>query len=271
MTRAVASRGARSAGSAAPRSSGGGRPRSSAGPVLRYFQRAELPLTSLVFLLPLIVLYEIGTHLVVAPSPRGTEQRIVAFNLLQQFFALFGASGRYMPALAVTVILLAWHLARKDSWQVDLTTVMGMGFESFVLAVPLIIMGFAAARYLAMLAARGPGEHTQAMLVLSVGAGIYEELVFRLAAFTLLNLLLLDVLGMRRFWAHLLIVAVSSLLFASYHYLGDEPFQWRTFAFRTLAGAYFGLIFALRGFGITAGTHAAYDLLIVSLRALASP
>jgi membrane protease YdiL (CAAX protease family) len=114
------------------------------------------------------------------------------------------------------------------------------------------------------------GGHTRAMFVLSVGAGIYEELVFRLAAFTVLNLLLLDVLGMRRFWAHLLIVAASSLLFASYHYLGDEAFHWRTFAFRTLAGAYFGLIFVLRGYGITAGTHAAYDLLIVSLRALAA-
>jgi hypothetical protein len=65
-------------------------------------------------------------------------------------------------------------------------------------------------------------------------------------------------------------VSISSLLFAGYHYLGSEPFIWQTFAFRTAAGLYFGVIFVFRGFGITAGSHAAYDVLIVLLRLLLS-
>jgi membrane protease YdiL (CAAX protease family) len=63
-------------------------------------------------------------------------------------------------------------------------------------------------------------------------------------------------------------VVSSSLLFSLYHYLGHEQFDLRTFAFRTAAGAYFGAVFIFRGFGITAGTHAAYDIYIVALRAL---
>src|SRR5438045_2871745 len=74
-----------------------------------YLRKAELPLSSLAFLLPLIVLYELGTRYVLnAPVHSGSAggQRIIAFTLMQQFFNFFGASGRYLPALAVTGILL---------------------------------------------------------------------------------------------------------------------------------------------------------------------
>jgi membrane protease YdiL (CAAX protease family) len=229
-----------------------------------YFQRAEMPLTSLIFLLPLIVLYELGTHYISITHHQG-EQDIIAFKLLQKFFFLFGATGRYLPALAVVGILLAWHIARDDTWQVSISTIFGMICESFLLALPLILMGFAAARYWSLSASRlAPSS----LIVLSIGAGIYEELVFRLMALTLLHLLLIDLFRMKRSIAYLLMVLVSSVLFASYHYLGSEPFIWQTFAFRTAAGLYFGAIFVFRGFGITAGSHAAYDVLIVLLRVL---
>jgi membrane protease YdiL (CAAX protease family) len=232
-----------------------------------YFQRAEAPLTSLIFLLPFIVLYELGTRYISA-STHHTEQRIIAFNLLQQFFALFGATGRYLPAMAVVGILMAWHIARQDAWEVHWGTIAGMFLESFVLAIPLILMGFAAARYWSLAASRIPPS---SLIVLSIGAGIYEELIFRLMTLTLLHLLLVDMLGMRKGVAILLMVLISSLLFAGYHYLGNEPFVWQTFVFRTTAGLYFGAIFVFRGFGITAGAHASYDVLIVVLRLLLAP
>jgi membrane protease YdiL (CAAX protease family) len=232
-----------------------------------YFQRAEMPLTSLIFLLPLIVIYELGTHYISVTHHQG-EQDIIAFKLLQRFFFFFGATGRYLPALAVVGILLAWHVARDDAWQVSISTIFGMICESFLLALPLILMGFAAARYWSLSASRiAPAS----LIVLSIGAGIYEELVFRLMALTLLHLLLIDLFGMKRSIAYLLMVLVSSVLFASYHYLGSEPFIWQTFVFRTAAGLYFGAIFVFRGFGITAGSHAAYDVLIVLLRLLLPP
>ena len=52
-----------------------------------------------------------------------------------------------------------------------------------------------------------------------------------------------------------------------YHYLGPETFTWKTCLFRTLAGIYFGGIFICRGFGVTAGCHAIYDIMILSLAA----
>jgi membrane protease YdiL (CAAX protease family) len=231
-----------------------------------YLQCSELPLASLLFLLPLIVVYEVGTWRFASDPANQVEQRIIAFTLLRQFFSFFGATALYLPPLAVVGLLLAWHLARRDPWRVEVPHLFGMGVESVILAIPLLAVGFVIARYIPVYALAHP---TRNLIVLSIGAGIYEELIFRLIAFTVLSLLFIDVLGMRRVWAYLLMVVISSLMFSMYHYLGSEPFQLRSFAFRTGAGLYFGSVFAFRGFGITAGSHAAYDVCVVLLRNLA--
>jgi hypothetical protein len=271
MTRAAATMPASAGGGsrAAGRSRHAIRNARSGSGVTGYFRRAELPLVSLAFLLPLVVIYELGTRYILsgpASHGAGAGQRIIAFTLMQQFFNLFGATGHYLPALAITGILLTWHIARRDPWRVDALTLIGMAIESLLLAVPLLAMGYIVARYLPLYAAP---ISSRGMLVLSIGAGVYEELVFRLAAFAGLSLLFIDVLKIHRFWSCLLIVAISSVGFAAYHYLGAELFNWRTFVFRTVAGAYFGAIFAVRGFGLSAGCHTAYDVLIVFLRVLA--
>ncbi|CAN5658376.1 CPBP family glutamic-type intramembrane protease [soil metagenome] len=235
-----------------------------------YFRRTELPLTSLAFLLPIIVLYEIGTQLYATDPHSQTEQRIIAFSLLQRFLLLFGANVRYLPAAAVPAILIVWHLARRDSWKVKPAHVFGMIFESLVLAIPLLLLGRASERYLAHITLAAPlaaSSGAKGLLVLSLGAGVYEELLFRLIVFALLSFVFTDFLAMKRLPASLLMVAISGVLFACYHYLGNEPFRLWTFAFRTLAGMYFGAVFLCRGFGVTAGCHVGYDLCVVSLRA----
>jgi hypothetical protein len=91
-----------------------------------YLRRSALPFASLVFLLPFIVAYELGTRQFAFDPAHHTEQRIIAFNLMLQFFRWFGATGKYMPALAVVGILLAWHIARNDPWKVKPATLFGM-------------------------------------------------------------------------------------------------------------------------------------------------
>jgi hypothetical protein len=67
--------------------------------------------------------------------------------------------------------------------------------------------------------------------------------------------------------AALLMVVISGIAFSFYHYLGNEQFSWKTCLFRSVAGIYFGGIFLCRGFGITAGSHAAYDVIVCVLAA----
>lgn len=227
-----------------------------------YLADSAKPLSSLVFVLPFIVLYELGTRFLLTDPVQGT-QHIVAFTMMQRFFGLFGATGRHLPGLAVVAILLAWHIARKDGWRVRFPTLLGMAAESIALAFPLIVFGVLLARLIPMSAPteEGIGE----TIVLSLGAGIYEELVFRLILCTALAIVLKNALRLSTRTSMLLLVVVSATLFSAYHYLGTETFNWRFFVFRTGAGVYFALLFLLRGFGITAGSHMTYDMLIVVL------
>ena len=76
-----------------------------------------------------------------------------------------------------------------------------------------------------------------------------------------------NVLRLPVVWSNLLMVCISAVLFSLYHYLGSESFELRNFVFRTIAGIYFAVIFLTRGFGITAGCHIFYDVIIVILQA----
>jgi membrane protease YdiL (CAAX protease family) len=101
------------------------------------------------------------------------------------------------------------------------------------------------------------------LAVTYIGAGIYEEVLFRLCllplCFGFFRLARLE-----KNWAAVLAILSTSLAFSLAHYVGatGEPFQLFSFAFRTLAGLVFAALFVLRGFGISVGCHAAYDLLV---------
>jgi membrane protease YdiL (CAAX protease family) len=96
-----------------------------------------------------------------------------------------------------------------------------------------------------------------------LGAGIYEELLFRMILLPAgIGLLRWLRVGRRASLAGGILL--SSLLFAAAHYLGPygDAFNAFTFLFRVVAGGFFSLLFLYRGFGIAAGTHAGYDLLV---------
>jgi membrane protease YdiL (CAAX protease family) len=124
---------------------------------------------------------------------------------------------------------------------------------------------------------RNPTIHSlMADIVTGVGAGIYEELVFRLILICALMVLFQDVFGVDHKNAVILSVLISAALFSAHHHhimfldgrLGrGTPFNLAEFIFRTAAGVYFAGLFAIRGFGITAGTHAFYDIIATVINA----
>jgi membrane protease YdiL (CAAX protease family) len=226
-----------------------------------YLKQSELPLYSLAFLMPAMILFEIGMTF------HGTDP--IAFRMLQIFFRQLGATGRFVPLLSVVGILLTWHIARKDPWHIRIETLWGMLIESMVLAVPLLALGIAVARWQVHVPLSAPVAQWSNNAVLSIGAGVYEEFVFRLGLMTLIAILAADVLKMNKNLSNLLMVLISAILFSLYHYLGSESFQMQSFVFRTGAGLYFAILFLTRGFGVTAGCHIAYDITIITLQAFA--
>lgn len=263
-----------------------------------YWDRTQWPLQSLYFLLPLLVAYELATVFYVTPDGSPLPA-IVAQRLLGRFFELFGAGGIYMPGIIVVVVLFCWHLARRDPWEPELSLYAMMWLESIVLAVPLFVfmlvlfrqpavpveappaMMLEAAYYsydhaaVPLTATTMAAEDFRRGLVFSVGAGIYEELLFRLIGIALLHMILVDVLALPDAWGATGAVVISAVAFALYHF--DPIWNWGNFvdsfdaarfAFYTVAGLYFAAVYVLRGFGIVAATHALYDVMVETLKAV---
>jgi len=251
-----------------------------------YFERTSRPIYAIVFLLPFIVFYELGTILINTDVLNKTQVRVVAFVWLQSFLDEYVGLGSRLawiaPPLVVVVILIALQLASRKRWDFGLGDILPMVVECILLAVPLIVLS---------LFLNSPAEPEEvpplrnstmgnksllADIVTGIGAGIYEELVFRLILICVLMLLFQDVLGISRKSSIILSVLVSAALFSAHHHivfvngqLGQSAaFNWTEFGFRTIAGIYLAVLFAIRGFGITAGTHAFYDIIATVINAV---
>lgn len=242
------------------------RPRGKRPPPLSnaYLDVTRRPLHSLLFLLPMVLAYEIGMAMTYSGLPIGERRGLAAEQLLHWFFSLFGATGAYLPGAVLVAVLLGWHVASRHPWKVSLQPLLGMAGESVLLAIPLLLLHQWLPGLRATTAA-APGVISSATqdLLLSVGAGIYEELLFRLIAITLLILLFVKTLGMKEVAGVALAVVISSLLFGLHHYapIGEAPWAVGTFAFRTAAGAYLAAVFVSRGFGLAVGCHVMYDVI----------
>ena len=255
-----------------------------------YLERTSRPLYAIVFLLPFIVFYEIGTFLINTDVLNQSQVRVVAFVWLQHLLEYLGTSDRIAwvaPPLVVIVILIGLQLASRKPWYFCFGDYAPMVLECMLLAVPLIVLslffnsptvveqgnGLASA---ALAAVGSEAPHSlMASVVTGVGAGIYEELVFRLILICVLMVLFQDLFGLNHHNAIVLSVLISAALFSAHHHIifihgqlgRSAPFNWTEFGFRTIAGVYFAGLFAVRGFGITAGTHAFYDIIATIINA----
>jgi hypothetical protein len=109
------------------------------------------------------------------------------------------------------------------------------------------------------------GPSVADVAVISAGAGLHEELIFRVLGMGGLGFLLSGLTGRRRAWLAALVL--SSLIFSLAHHVGPagEPFTYAAFVYRSLAGVFFALVYQLRGFAVAAWTHALYDVYVLSL------
>ncbi|HEU4988601.1 MAG: CPBP family intramembrane metalloprotease [Gemmatimonadota bacterium] len=235
-----------------------------------YWTASRSPRYSLLFALPLLLFYE---ALVIARPAhvRGGEIRNGADVMLRELaYALMGPWGPV--ALMAAVMLVCVVLVRRDLKRgggLHAGTFALMFAESAVLSVAFgLVVGTATAELLGQLHAlsMGTGPIQQmdvtTRLMLSVGAGLYEELLFRVLLVGGLAFTARTVLGMSRLTAGIGATILGALAFSAFHYVGayGEPFQLQSFVFRAISGVALSALYLTRGFGITAWTHALYDI-----------
>ena len=246
-----------------------------------YWNQAREPLACLVFLIPLLALYELGVFWFGGNQP--LTIRNGADYWLRSGLASLGIESFLLPVLIISG-LLVWHRYGGYSWRLSRETLVGMFAESMILAVCLLFvaqlqdMAFQC-WFPSEFSIRGtdPGERPLlaiapdlgSQMVSYVGAGVYEEVLFRLLLLPVCFTCLRTVFRMPHTWSAVLAVFLTSLIFSVAHYIGSsgETFSLFSFTFRTTAGCFFATVFLLRGFGITVGCHAFYDLMVGILTA----
>jgi hypothetical protein len=226
----------------------------------RYLAATRHPLVSLLFVLPLLAVYHLGAGVY------GTS--LLAPWVIRRFLDALGATGALLaPALVVVVLAAQWIGRRRQRVRVRPALLAGMAAESAACALPVLALSWLTRQGLAAAGGAPDALPLGQQLIRALGAGIYEEFLFRLVLISLALLVFSDVFELRKEAVTAAAVLVSAALFSAAHFPfaglgGQVPFRWGDFAFFAGAGAFWGVLYVLRGFAIAAGAHACWDVLV---------
>ena len=265
-----------------------------------YWAATRSPLVGVAVTLPLLLLYNVG---LLVPG----NDTMNAADLLTRIVPQFGGLRAILIAnaiLAVTSLVLLVVVFRKGlfrwSWWLTMCAegivygvAMALGVHWLLGQVHLLDVAQAVAQTATQTGAQAAAQAaaqtasstaTQAIevvprvplfqvIVMSAGAGYWEELVFRLGMVGLplaaalrfgskeraATILRVGIVG-------LLAVAGSSVVFSALHYLGGQEIPGAySFWYRTFSGVFFSALFLSRGFAVAAWTHFLYDVVVMSL------
>jgi hypothetical protein len=222
--------------------------------------RIDAP-TSALLVFPLFALYQLG--ILASAGQNGVDfvtralVELVERDLVNYLFVLAGSCVAYA---ALLVILRRYGTFNPRAFLPVLaeSTFYALTMGTLILFVMHQLGGIAPS-----LSVGGKQHSVLDVLVISAGAGLHEELVFRVVGVTGLAWLLGGVTGDRR--ALILAVVISSLVFSLAHHIGPagEAFSAAAFVYRTLAGLFFAVVYYVRGFAVAAWTHALYDVYVL--------
>jgi hypothetical protein len=208
----------------------------------------DLP-ASIVLIVPVFLVYEVGVLFTGHVNGADVVTR-----------AMYGALGRTTYLLvnaAIAAGFLLW-LRRDDRWRsLRLEIVAPVVLEASIYALTFGALGSLVIDRLLGLGITG-GE-----VINALGAGVHEELVFRLGVLGGL-VALASRTSLHRRVAVAGALVISAVAFSAAHHVGayGEAFTTHAFAFRCLAGLVFGLVFWFRSLAHAVYAHALYDLVV---------
>lgn len=238
-----------------------------------YARATRHPWPCLLFVLPLLAAYEAGVIYLGGPNPETIRNG--ADHWLRWGLGFVGVRFSWVPPMILAGGFILWAGYRWLDRPGDLVGVLsGMVLESIAFAIGL----WALSRLLAPLlqqagielsvildppSSLGAAEPVVRQVITYLGAGIYEEAVFRLLLFSAL-VLVLRLADVSRILAVGIAGIGSAILFSVAHHVGPYGQQYSNylFLFRLLAGLYFAILYELRGFGIAVGAHACYNVMV---------
>ena len=211
--------------------------------------------------MPLFILYEIGIAWIHHNSLYEVRNLVDVF--IKKGIAWCGLSGFFIGSIFLLLICILIIRPKQNFLVFRFSYFFLMMFESAVLAFVFVFCTRKSGSWF-LLSLSSDGVELGKGLILSAGAGIYEEFLFRVILFGSGVYVCKRVFKMSSFAAVLCAGVISSILFSLSHYWGhlSDQFTVYSFLYRFGAGFFFCVLLRLRGFAVVVYTHTLYDIFV---------
>ena len=229
---------------------------------ISYWTLSRSPYYSFIFVLPFLAMYEVMVLFL------NRDQLISLRNgadvLMRQFLSIFGEWGFYVLSVSYILIFLFVFLIQKKDWNITVIKsdyLLGMLAEGTVWGLAL----YCFMRYVPVFLMFPSGKELFQQITLAIGAGLYEEFVFRVISIAVIFNLLRLIFQWDKQFSIVFSIVISGIIFSAFHFAGPygDVFTSSLFIYRWLAGILLGMIYILRGFGIVSYAHMIYDFIVI--------
>ena len=229
---------------------------------MSYLLKSRTSFYSFLFTLPLFFLYEVNILFLswddILVVRNGAD--FLMRNILESFdiYGLYGLGLVFFLGLLVTYI---FFIKEDQQQEVNVNFLFIMLAESMLWSVVLYFLLF---KFMVLLM-NPVGKTILQQVTLAIGAGIYEEFLFRVLLIAGLSGILGFVFMWDKTFKNIIAVVLSGGIFSAFHFMGEygDFFSMELFLIRFFAGLILGVLYLYRGFGITAYTHSIYDLIVL--------
>ena len=229
---------------------------------MSYLLKSRTSFYSFLFTLPLFFLYEVNILFLswddILVVRNGAD--FLMRNILESFdiYGLYGLGLVFFLGLLVTYI---FFIKEDQQQEVNINFLFIMLAESMLWSVFLYFLLF---KFMVLLM-NPVGKTILQQVTLAIGAGIYEEFLFRVLLIAGLSGILGFVFMWDKTFKNIIAVVLSGGIFSAFHFMGEygDFFSMELFLIRFFAGLILGVLYMYRGFGITAYTHSIYDLIVL--------
>jgi len=238
-----------------------------------YFDVSRGWAASLILLLPLLLIYELGAAYVVSrhsgaadlfkgPLSAFRGREVIVFNVI---------------VIVVVAAAIAYLARRRElrAYYFPFMLIEGVAYglaleRTMVFLMPGVerIIEWARPTFGSAFFRLELGNDTAHTVldavIVAAGAGVYEEIIFRGILITALYFLLSDVLRVPAVAAGVASILVAAALFSAAHFVGPGAagFEPEAFAYRLIAALVLSAIFITRGLGVAAYAHAVHNIVV---------
>lgn len=234
--------------------------------IKEYFRNTHNLLYSFLLSLPLFLFYE---ALILISQPEGDQ--IIRISVDVWVKSLFSHLGVNVLSFSLLIVALAGFVIlykeRERLKALNFSYFPALLLEALLYAIVVAAISSAFVSLVVNIINQDPIESLSYLqkLALSLGAGLYEELFFRVILVSLFSLLFTKLFAKK--WAGITAaILLSAFLFSAVHYMGSlgDQFTIGSFLFRFIFGLMLNGIYIWRGFGVAAWTHAIYDIIVLT-------